>query len=78
MSAAVLIGTQFWYAREGGVYVVWYLPLLLLLAFRPNLSACQPPGIVPESDWLHHLRQRLWGWARWVIGVPEPADKVTP
>ena len=42
LSAAVLIGIQFWCADNGGVYVLWYLPFLLLLAFRPNLSAAQP------------------------------------
>jgi len=77
LSAAVLIGLQFWYANEGGAYVVWYLPLLLLMTFRPNLSGCQPPGIVPETDWLHHLHQRLAGWLRWGIGIPQPAEKVS-
>ena len=39
LSAALLIGIQFWYADQGGVFVLWYLPLLLLLMFRPNLTA---------------------------------------
>jgi hypothetical protein len=52
MSAAVLIGIQFWYADQGGVYVLWYLPVLLLMAFRPNLSDRQPTPIVKEKDWL--------------------------
>ena len=38
LSAASLISIQFWYADQGGIYVLWYLPLLLLLMFRPNLS----------------------------------------
>jgi hypothetical protein len=38
LCAAILIGVQFWYADRGGVYVLWYLPLLLMLMFRPNLS----------------------------------------
>lgn len=42
LSAAVLIGIQFWYADQGGVYVLWYLPLLVLMVFRPNLSERQP------------------------------------
>ncbi len=50
LSAALLLGIQFWYADQGGVYVLWYLPLLLLLVFRPNLSACQPQP--PGEDWL--------------------------
>jgi len=37
-TAAVMLGTQFWHAKEGGMYVGWYLPLLLLTIFRPNLE----------------------------------------
>lgn len=37
-SAAVMLGTQFWHAYQGGIYVAWYLPLLLLTIFRPNLE----------------------------------------
>jgi hypothetical protein len=63
LSAAVLIGIQFWYGDQGGVYVLWYLPLLLLLVFRPNLADRQPPPITPESDRLaqlgRFLRRRL-------------------
>jgi hypothetical protein len=57
LSAALLIGIQFWYADQGGVYVLWYLPFLLLLVFRPNLSSCQPPP--PGDDWLARLGRRL-------------------
>jgi len=37
-SAAVMLGTQFWQAEQGGVHLAWYLPLLLLTVFRPNLE----------------------------------------
>jgi hypothetical protein len=37
-SAAVMLGAQFWHAHDGGLYVAWYLPLLLLTVFRPNLE----------------------------------------
>ena len=37
-SAAVMLGTQFWQVNAGGTYVAWYLPLLLLTIFRPNLE----------------------------------------
>ncbi len=47
LSAALLIGVQFWYADKGGVYVLWYLPLVLLAVFRPNLSALEPPPLEP-------------------------------
>ncbi|MGL6196328.1 MAG: hypothetical protein ACRC2T_16040 [Thermoguttaceae bacterium] len=37
-STAVLIGTQFWQSYQGGLYMAWYLPLLILTIFRPNLE----------------------------------------
>jgi hypothetical protein len=37
-SAAMMLGTQFWYAHSGGLALAWYLPLLLLTTFRPNLE----------------------------------------
>ena len=37
-SAAVMLGTQFWQPQEGGLFMGWYLPLLLLTIFRPNLE----------------------------------------
>jgi hypothetical protein len=37
-SAAIMLGTQFWHAHSGGLALAWYLPLLLLTIFRPNLE----------------------------------------
>jgi hypothetical protein len=37
-SAAVMLGVQFWHPYWGGVCMGWYLPLLLLTVFRPNLE----------------------------------------
>ena len=37
-SAAVLLGSQFWKAHNGGLFMAWFLPLLLLVIFRPNLE----------------------------------------
>lgn len=37
-TAAVMLGTQFWHAHLGGLYMAWYLPLLILTIFRPNLE----------------------------------------
>ena len=45
LSAALLIGIQFWYAHMGGVYILWYLPLLILVVFRPSVLI-QPKPIV--------------------------------
>ena len=76
LTAALLIGVQLWYADKGGVYVLWYLPLLLLLVFRPNLADRVPPAIVPENDWLTRVGRFLSrAVARW-LRVPEPAVKV--
>jgi len=37
-SAAVMLATQFWHLDRGGAYMAWYLPLMLLTIFRPNLE----------------------------------------
>jgi hypothetical protein len=37
-SAAVMLATQFWHANQGGLAMGWYLPLLILTIFRPNLE----------------------------------------
>lgn len=71
LSAAALVGVQFWYADQGGVYVLWYLPLLLLLVFRPNLSDRRPPPINPETDWLFRLGRLALRLAARVMRLPE-------
>jgi hypothetical protein len=76
LSAATLIGVQFWYADQGGVYILWYLPLLLLIVFRPNLADRQPPAIEAETDWLRRLGRRIASWsARW-LKLQEPMARV--
>lgn len=42
LSAASLIASQFWYLEEGGTMVLLYLPLVLLMMFRPNLTSKRP------------------------------------
>ena len=37
-STLVMLGTQFWQSHQGGLYIAWYLPLLILTIFRPNLE----------------------------------------
>ena len=37
-SAAIIVATQFWYPDQGGIYVLWYLPLMLVVTFRPRLA----------------------------------------
>jgi hypothetical protein len=42
-ATAIIVGTQFWYPQQGGVYSLWYLPLLLVVVFRPSLAHLPPP-----------------------------------
>ena len=56
-SAAIIIGTQFWYPEQGGVYVLWYLPMLLMVVFRPALLNHIPPEI-PPFNW----RSKILAW----------------
>ncbi|GIW89417.1 MAG: hypothetical protein KatS3mg108_3741 [Isosphaeraceae bacterium] len=42
-SALLLIASEFWYLDQGGTHATLYVPLLLLLTFRPNLSLKRPP-----------------------------------
>jgi hypothetical protein len=37
-TAVVMAAVQFWHGFGGGLYVAWYLPIALLVFFRPNLS----------------------------------------
>jgi hypothetical protein len=76
LSAAVLIGIQFWYADQGGVYVLWYLPILMLLVFRPNLSERIPQVIQAETDWLFRLGRKLKTWTTRIFKMPQPMARV--
>ena len=71
LASAILIGTQFWYADQGGIYVLWYLPLMLLMVFRPNLEDRRPPRIVPENDWLYRFRALIARPFRRWLRAPE-------
>jgi hypothetical protein len=71
LSAAALVGVQFWYADQGGVYVLWYLPLLLLLVFRPNLSDRRPLPINADTDWLFRVGRLMLRGAARVVRLPE-------
>jgi hypothetical protein len=42
LSAALLVASQFWYMDQGGTLILLYLPLVLLMMFRPNLAAKRP------------------------------------
>jgi len=56
-SAALMLGAQFWHAQGGGLYIAWFLPLVLLAIFRPNLSDTVATRMVPEGWWQLRLRR---------------------
>jgi hypothetical protein len=60
LSAALLIGVQFWHADRGGMYVLWYLPLIVMMVFRPNLSAAEPPSVEPSAGLVSRLAGAAW------------------
>jgi hypothetical protein len=57
LSAALLVASQFWYLDRGGTLILLYLPLLLLMMFRPNLSTKRPVGRIPRAD---HVQKSLY------------------
>ena len=77
LSAAVFIGLQWWCADQGGVYILWYVPLLLLLVFRPNLQDRTAQPISAESDWLSRGLAWLARPVRRVLKLRETPVKTT-
>jgi len=57
-SAAIMLGTQFWHLNGGGAYMAWYLPLLLLTIFRPNLEDRVATSALNEG-WFSKRRWQL-------------------
>lgn len=74
LSAAVFIGLQWWCADQGGIYVLWYVPLLLLLVFRPNLQDRVALPIQADTDWLARSRSWIIGTARRILRMREPVQ----
>ena len=64
-STAIIVATQLWYPQQGGAYVLWYLPLLLAVMFRPKLTNQTPPVIVPAPS----LEEQLVSPARQGVGI---------
>jgi hypothetical protein len=70
LCAAVLLGIQFWFADRGGLYVLWYAPLLILMVLRPTATDLVPPPV----NGVH-----LFRWLRRkppANGVPSPGIAV--
>jgi hypothetical protein len=49
-STAIIVATQLWYPRNGGAYLLWYLPLMLVVVFRPRLAQLLPPNGQTSDD----------------------------
>jgi hypothetical protein len=58
-SAALMLATQFWhgFGDGGGMYIAWYLPLVLLTVFRPNLEDRVALAVLGEG-WFPRRRRR--------------------
>jgi len=54
-SAAILLGSQFWKAHNGGLFMAWYLPVLLPAVFRPNLENRAALNVL-GTEWLSRRR----------------------
>jgi hypothetical protein len=59
-SAAVMLATQFWHPHNGGLYMAWYVPLILLTIFRPNLEDRVALSVLGEG-WFPKRRAHLGG-----------------
>ena len=51
-SAAIMLAAQFWHAYDGGIFIAWFLPLLLLTIFRPNLEDRTALNKLSRGWWL--------------------------
>jgi hypothetical protein len=50
-SAAIMVAVQFWHGFGGGLYMAWYLPMVLLVFFRPNLNGRVAIAELKETNW---------------------------
>ncbi|HIA19052.1 MAG TPA: hypothetical protein EYN03_05735 [Planctomycetes bacterium] len=57
-SAAILVATRFWNGNGGGLYMGWYLPLILVTVFRPNLED-RVAITVLEQGWSRNRRSSI-------------------
>lgn len=73
-SAAMMLAVQFWHGYGGGTYIAWFMPLMLLTIFRPNLEDRIALTVLGEG-WLSKRRTRppspLVGRAAFIASSPE-------
>lgn len=56
-SAALMLGAQFWHSPGGGLCMAWYLPLVLMTIFRPNLEDRVAQTVLGDG-WFSHRPAR--------------------
>lgn len=49
-STALVVAAQMWYPDDIGSYVQWYMPLFLLVVFRPRLDRFTPPEMIDRQS----------------------------
>jgi hypothetical protein len=54
-AGVLLLGSQFWKAHNGGLFMAWFLPVLLLVVFRPNLEN-RVAMLVLTAEWFPRRR----------------------
>ncbi|QDU30049.1 hypothetical protein ETAA8_51680 [Anatilimnocola aggregata] len=57
-SAAMMLAVQFWHGYGGGTFIAWFMPLMLLTVFRPNLEDRIALTVLGEG-WLSKRRARI-------------------
>jgi hypothetical protein len=57
-SGAVMLSSQFWMGWSGGLYMAWFLPLVLLTMFRPNLDDRVAEAVLSDS-WFGKKKSQL-------------------
>ena len=62
-TTAVMLAAQFVKVYEGGLYMAWYLPLLVLTIFRPNLEDRIASSAVIEGRNTWPVRLAQW-WSK--------------
>jgi hypothetical protein len=48
-TAAAMVAVQFWHGDGGGRYLAWFMPLALMIIFRPNLDHKQAVAVLEEK-----------------------------
>ncbi len=57
-TAALMLAAQFWKPNDGGIFIAWFLPLLLLTIFRPNLEDRVALNKLTRGWWLERRLAR--------------------